>query len=243
MTSPSTADKGRPGDRVIEARFDAGAKARDQFPPPVTAELAFVGRSNVGKSSLLNCLAERRTLVRTSSTPGCTRQISWFTAICDDKATLSLVDLPGYGYAKRSKAERVLWGELIDGYLLGRPTLRAVVLLVDVRRGFEEDDIELLKMLESPANVSRKPLEIVLVATKLDKLSRNEHKPRLAQLTTQVGRPVLGFSAEQKLGRLPLWRKLRRLAGVGEQAATDGSTEAATENPAGSAAEDEAAVS
>jgi len=216
----------KPGDRVIEASFLAGAKARDQFPPPVMAEIAFAGRSNVGKSSLLNCLTERKNLVRTSSTPGCTRQISWFQAESDDHSIIHLIDLPGYGYAKRSKSERVLWGELIDGYLLGRTTLRSVVLLIDVRRGLEEDDAELVRMIESPPTVTRPVLEVVLVATKLDKLSRAEHKPRLQELSRQIGRPVLGFSAEASIGRVALWRKLRRIAGVGyreEEAPAEGS--------------------
>ena len=205
----------RPGDRVVEASFIAGAKARDQFPPPVVVEIAFAGRSNVGKSSLLNCLLERRNLVRTSSTPGCTRQVSWFEAKCDDAARLMLIDLPGYGYAKRSKSERTLWGNLIDGYIVTRPTLRGVVLLVDVRRGLEDDDLELIEMIKSPQEVTRPQIELAVVATKLDKLSRADHKPRLEALVKQAGFPVLGFSATTRAGRLPLWRKLRRIAAVG----------------------------
>ncbi len=201
-------------DRIVHADFAAGAKAVDQFPPPTLGEIAFAGRSNVGKSSLLNRLVERKSLVRTSSTPGCTRQISWFRVEAADGAQLELVDLPGYGYAKRSKVERGAWADLIESYLLGRPTLRGVVVLVDVRRGMEADDLELLEMLSSPARVSRKPLEITLVATKLDKLSRAQHKTRLATLAKEAGVPVLGFSAHDGTGRIPLWRRLRRVAGI-----------------------------
>ena len=117
--------------RIVSAEFTAAAHAAAELPPPTQVEIAFAGRSNVGKSSLLNRLMNRRNLARTSSTPGCTRQINFFGVRTSSGVNLSLVDLPGYGYAKRSKDERKLWAELIDGYLLGRPTLRAVALLVD----------------------------------------------------------------------------------------------------------------
>lgn len=206
----------RPGDRVVEAEFLAGAVGPEQFPPPVVAEIAFAGRSNVGKSSLMNCLTGRTSLVRTSSTPGCTRQVSWFRAVSDDKAVIDLVDLPGYGYAKRSKKERNEWAALIDSYLLERATLKGVVVLIDIRRGLESEDRELIKMLSDKPRVSRTPLEVVLVATKLDKLPLSKHKLALEELKQKAGRPVLGFSSETGLGRVPLWRKLRRIAGVSE---------------------------
>lgn len=206
----------RPGDRVVEAEFLAGATTIAQFPPPAFSEIAFAGRSNVGKSSLMNCLTSRKGLVRTSSTPGCTRQVAWFRSISDDKATIDLVDLPGYGYAKRSKSERKEWGGLIEDYLLERSTLKGVVVIVDVRRGFEEDDLELIKMLQDEPRISRHPTEIVLVATKLDKLPMSKHKTELAKLKGVGGLPVLGFSSEKAIGRVALWRKLRRIAGVGE---------------------------
>jgi GTP-binding protein len=206
----------QPGDRVVEAEFLAGATTNAQFPPPAFSEIAFAGRSNVGKSSLMNCLTSRKGLVRTSSTPGCTRQVSWFRTISDDKATIDLVDLPGYGYAKRSKSERKDWAGLIEDYLLERPTLKGVVLLIDVRRGFEEDDLELINMLRDEPRVSRPQLEVVLVATKLDKLPMSKHKIELAKLKSATGLPVLGFSSEKAIGKVTLWRKLRRIAGVGE---------------------------
>jgi GTP-binding protein len=209
------APSSQPGDRVVEASFLAGAKNAAQFPPPAICEVAFVGRSNVGKSSLMNRLTERQSLVRTSSTPGCTRQISWFRTVSDDKAVIDLVDLPGYGYAKRSKSERKEWAGLIESYLLERPTLRAVVLLVDIRRGSEDDDLELIKMLADGPRVSRAPLGVIYVATKMDKLPLNQHKPALLGLKQKLGRPLLGFSAVSGLGRVPLWRQVRNLAGIG----------------------------
>ncbi len=223
---PAEQENLRPGDRIKNAEFAAGAQSGAQFPPPVIVEVAFAGRSNVGKSSLMNRLVERRSLVRTSQTPGCTRQVSWFDIEADDGARLQLVDLPGYGYARRSKTERIAWGGLIDTYLLERPTLRAVVVLADVRRGFEDDDLELLKMLASPGRTSRPAVEVVLVATKLDKLPRAQHKPRLDEISRQVGARVLGFSSTDGTGRLQLWRRLRRAAGLEAPAAAPESTPA-----------------
>ncbi len=216
----------RPGDRVVEADFLAGAMTLAQFPPPAFSEIAFAGRSNVGKSSLMNCLTSRKGLVRTSSTPGCTRQVSWFRTISDDKAEIHLVDLPGYGYAKRSKSERKEWAGLIETYLLERSTLKGVMLLVDVRRGLEPDDEELIKMLKDQPRVSRKPLEVGIVATKLDKLSGAQQKPALARLAKEIGYPLIGFSAVDGTGRVALWRKVRRIAGVSEMAVDDPATSA-----------------
>jgi len=209
----------RSGERVVDASFLAGATEIGQFPPPMLVEVAFAGRSNVGKSSLMNSLMQRKGLVRTSSTPGCTRQISWFRAKSDDGAELCLTDLPGYGYAKRSKGERKGWARVIEGYLLGRPTLRAVVLLADARRGFEEDDADLVELLRSKADTSRPPVEIVLVATKVDKLSRHARKPALAafagsELVRALGAQVIGYSAVEDLGRTELWQTLRRVSGL-----------------------------
>jgi GTP-binding protein len=207
---------------VIEAEFLSGATNAALFPPPAFSEIAFAGRSNVGKSSLMNCLTQRNGLVRTSSTPGCTRQVSWFRSTSDDKAVIDLVDLPGYGYAKRSKSERNEWATLIESYLLERPTLRGVVILVDVRRGFEPDDAELIEMLSDQPRINRPPLELVLVATKLDKLPLSKHKPTLAALEKQIGRGIIGFSSEKGIGRAVLWRRIRRIAGVAASEAEAG---------------------
>lgn len=213
-------EKARPGDRVRDAKFLAGATTPDQFPPPTSIEIAFAGRSNVGKSSLLNCLMERKSLVRTSSTPGCTRQVSWFETKADDDAILQLVDLPGYGYAKRSKTERGHWGKLIDDYLMRRVSLKAVVLLIDARRGLEEDDRDLIEMIQTSKGVSRSEVKLLVVATKLDKLSRAEHKPRLLELSRTAGVRIQGFSSVTRAGRDDLWRQLRSIALVSEAQAS-----------------------
>ncbi len=174
--------------RIRSAEFCAGAKNESELPPPVLVEVAFAGRSNVGKSSLINTLVERKNLVRTSSTPGCTRQISFFDVHFTDDSALTLVDLPGFGYAKRSKDERNSWADVIEAYLLGRPTLRAVVSIVDVRRGLEPDDRDLHELLRSPSRVNRPPVSVIVVATKLDKLPRSKQKIR-ARARSRGGGP------------------------------------------------------
>ncbi len=193
---------------MSSARFAAAAAAPDQFPPPVRVELAFAGRSNVGKSSLLNSLMGRRSLARTSSTPGCTRQVAFFDITTRVGAELTLVDLPGYGYAKRSKSERIHWGELIEGYLLGRPTLSAVAVLVDIRRGIEAEELQLIELLRGPARVSRRPLQCLVVATKLDKIPRSAQKLSLDALRRHAALPVAGFSTRDEESAAALWRRL-----------------------------------
>jgi len=142
---------------VLDAEFVAGATALGQLPAPTFAEVAFAGRSNVGKSSLINNLVRRKKLVRTSGAPGCTRAINIFRVRLrtnDEEAHLDLVDLPGYGYAQRSKAERKSWGPLIEGFLSERPGLRGAVVIVDIRRGTQDDDLQLLEFLESVGSTS-----------------------------------------------------------------------------------------
>jgi len=203
--------------RIVNAEFTAAAKGQVELPPPTLIEIAFAGRSNVGKSSLLNKLMNRRNLARTSSTPGCTRQINFFSVRTAQGMNLCLVDLPGYGFARRSKEERKLWAELIDGYLLGRPTLRAVALLVDVRRGLEEDDLGLLEMLETGSAESRQPIRPLIVATKLDKLRSGERAAALAKIKAP-GASVFGFSTDLPETVSALWATLERRVGVAVEA-------------------------
>jgi GTP-binding protein len=217
MTEPRSAPKAAllktSPTRIVSAEFSAAAKSVAELPPPLQIEIAFAGRSNVGKSSLLNKLMNRRNLARTSSTPGCTRQINFFTVRTSSGVNLSLVDLPGYGYAKRSKDERKLWAELIDGYLLERPTLRAVALLVDVRRGLEDDDLGLIDMLDGARPRGHTALQTVVVATKLDKLRSGERSAALAKIKSPRA-SVLGFSTELPESVLSLWATLERRVGL-----------------------------
>jgi GTP-binding protein len=198
---------------VTNARFVA-ASATGDLPPPTGIEIAFAGRSNVGKSSLLNGLAGRRSLARTSSTPGCTRQITMYEVDFADRSRLTLVDLPGYGYAKRSKAERAAWGPLIENYIHNRPSLRAVVVLVDARRGFEDDDRQVLDLADSPALVSRHALGTLVVATKIDKIGTAARPAALNAIRRQVERPVVGFSARDAETRPVVWSALRKITGL-----------------------------
>lgn len=146
----------------------AGVATLEQLPPATAPEIAFIGRSNVGKSSLLNALTGRKALARVSNTPGRTQQLNFFAlgpqaAETPPHATLYLVDLPGYGYAKVSKAEKRDWNFLIKDYLRGRTTLARVMLLVDSRHGLKESDSEFLKLLNQAAVTT----QIVLTKTDL----------------------------------------------------------------------------
>ncbi len=144
--------------------FVRGAANLDSIPATELPEVAFVGRSNVGKSSLLNALTGRKTLARVSNTPGRTREINFFAL----GNRLMLADLPGYGYAKVSRTDSERWTELIFAYLRGRPTLRRAVLLIDSRRGPLPQDIEVMDLLD------RSAVSYQLVLTKVDKLKAGE---------------------------------------------------------------------
>jgi GTP-binding protein len=184
---------------VHDATFIAAATRTDGLPPPMFAEIAFAGRSNVGKSSLINSMARRNKLVRTGSTPGLTRQIQIFRMKLRD-AELDFVDLPGYGYAARSKTERASWGPMIEGFLRERAGLRGVLVLVDARRGLEDDDRQLLDFLDSIQIPS------FVVATKVDKLGSNDRRKQLEALKRDAGRQIIGYSVTANLGRDELWK-------------------------------------
>ncbi len=220
QTRPVSSPSSPPLPMVTSAQFCAAATAADQFPPPVRLELAFAGRSNVGKSSLLNSLMNRRNLARTSSTPGCTRQVAFYEVTMRTGAELCLVDLPGYGFAKRSKVERRHWGTLIDEYLLQRPTLTTVAILVDVRRGFEREERDLLTLLKEPGHSGRRPVQVVAIATKLDKIPRPQRQTALRDIKDVAGVRVVGFSTKDPLTVHPLWRLLLSTTPLQEQASS-----------------------
>jgi GTP-binding protein len=200
--------------RIVSAEFVAGAMRAEQLPAPQKLEVAFAGRSNVGKSSLMNALVERRKLVRTSGTPGCTRQISLFDVTTRLGSQLTLVDLPGYGYAKRSHSERREWAELIQSYLLKRTALAVVVALVDIRRGLQREDEQLLELVAASPGTTRAPVEVIHVATKLDKLPGSERKLAMDQLRKQTGRSWVGFSTELPETHDVLWRQIMARLGL-----------------------------
>lgn len=187
--------------------FVTSAAAPKDFPPPTLPELAVVGRSNVGKSSLINSMARRNKLVRTGSTPGLTRHIQIFRMKLRD-AELDFVDLPGYGYAARSKSERASWGPMIEGFLQERVGLRAVLVLVDIRRGVEDDDRQLLDFLDSIG------VKSFIVATKVDKLGSNDRRKALEELKRTAGRRVVPYSVTTDVGRDELWKLVLELCHI-----------------------------
>ncbi len=146
-----------------ECDFVMGVRTEADLPKAELPEVAFVGRSNVGKSSLLNALTNRRTLARTSNTPGRTREVNFFRLGGDGERRLMLVDLPGYGYARAGKEEIARWNKLIEDYLRGRSNLRRVCLLIDARRGIGEPDRNVMQLLDQAAVVYQ------VILTKVDK--------------------------------------------------------------------------
>ena len=205
--------------RIVDASFVAGAVTIASLPPTELPEVAFCGRSNVGKSSLLNALCQRKGLVRTSNTPGRTRALNVFRASLKDGLVLHLMDVPGYGYAKLSKAEKSTWGAMLETYLRERFTLRAAIVIIDIRRGIEEDDEQLIEFLRSEVGKGRTtPLEMILVATKLDKLPLAQRKPALMAFKKASGRKPIGFSAVTGEGRDEVWARIRHAVGSGAKA-------------------------
>lgn len=159
-----------------ECTFVMGVASLDGLPDPSLPEIAFAGRSNVGKSSLLNSLTGRKTLARTSNTPGRTRELNFFNLA----ARLMLVDLPGYGYARASKTDIARWNETLRSYLRGRPNLQRLCLLVDARHGVKAGDEEMMTMLDTSAVVYR------VVLTKMDKLSVTEQEKVTAKVAAAL---------------------------------------------------------
>jgi GTP-binding protein len=192
--------------RVRGAEPLAEADRPDLYPKAGAPEVAFLGRSNVGKSSLLNRLAGRRQLARTSATPGKTRKIYWYR-LRRGGAELWLVDLPGYGWARVSRQERRSWQRLVETYLGERRTLRTAVLLQDLRRDLGEDETLLLQWL------AEHELPVLLALTKVDKLKPMRRAARVRELRACSGLEparVIPTSAEKGIGIAELWRAIDR---------------------------------
>lgn len=189
---------------IKSAEFVTSAVKPSQYPPELLPEMAFAGRSNVGKSSLINKLVNRRHLVKTSRTPGRTQLINFF----DINEAFTFVDLPGYGYAKVPAAVQKKWGPMIETYLSGRKTLRGVVSLMDIRRqpGVEERNLaDWLAGYRIP---------IIRVLTKSDKLSKTKQKKQMDLIAgnLMVGREsLLMFSAKTGKGRDAVWEAIDKL--------------------------------
>jgi GTP-binding protein len=184
----------------LKATFVTSAAAPADFPPPTLPELAVVGRSNVGKSSLINALVGQDGLARTSRTPGRTRLINWFQV--DANPSFHLVDLPGFGYAQVNAATRESWKPLIESYLSERPTLVGVLLLIDIRRGALEEELDFVPWLAE----REKP--IVVALTKADKLPKNKRMLEIAKQKKLLSlrRDPFAVSTLDTEGIEPLWR-------------------------------------
>lgn len=186
--------------KITVAAWAASAAAPSQFPTTGLAEIAFVGRSNVGKSSLLNCLVNRKNLARVANSPGKTRLVNFFLI----NNVFYMVDLPGYGYARVSQETKRKWARLVEQYLHGREALRLVVLLLDIRHRPTSDDramYEWLVYFQFPT---------VIVATKADKIARGKWPVHLRQIREELGLGsqgvVIPFSTQAAWGKDELWK-------------------------------------
>lgn len=190
---------------VKQAELQVGAYSRKDFPGNGLPEVSFLGRSNVGKSSLINSLLNRKNLARTSSTPGKTRGI-YFYRVND---AFYFVDLPGYGYARVARSVQQGWGPLIEGYLEGRESLRGCIHLIDCRHGPTGDDLLMHRWLHFHNIVT------ITTITKTDKLSRSALVNRMKQIRAALelndADPLLPFSARTGAGRDLLWKAINGL--------------------------------
>jgi GTP-binding protein len=188
--------------RARQATFLTSASTPGGFPAADLPEIAFAGRSNVGKSSLINTLTGVKGLAKTSSTPGRTRLLNWFRVVPPSGADLGFVDLPGFGYARVSKEMRKGFGTLIDQYITTREALALVVVIIDARRGAEDEERDMLPWLGEHGR------DAVVVITKADKLSKSQRPPAASRARKELGLrrdPVL-FSAVSGEGIDELWR-------------------------------------
>jgi GTP-binding protein len=194
--------------RITSAEFLTSAVSPAQYPADGGPEVAFVGRSNVGKSSLINTLLNRRGLAKTSATPGKTRTINFFRV----NGTLGFVDLPGYGFAQVSRAERAAWGPMVEEFFRTRQRLEGVVQLIDVRHApTAEDQRTRVWLLQW-----HRPL--LVVATKVDKIGRPQRPKHLKEiaevLRLEAEAPMLVFSAQTGEGREKVWEWIRQVTGL-----------------------------
>ena len=188
--------------KITSAEFLTGAVSYKQYPDSAYPELAFAGRSNVGKSSLINSLLNRKKLVKTSQTPGKTQEINFFKINND----FIFTDLPGYGFAKVPQPVRKRWGKMIEDYLLNRETLLAVIFIIDLRRRPSQLDLSLQRWLEVHG------VEYLLVGTKVDKLSQSEIKKQKDKLNVAYfdggEGELLVYSSKSSRGRKELWSEI-----------------------------------
>ena len=187
--------------KIVSAEFIKSATEPSQYPEGTLPEIAFAGKSNVGKSSLINTITQKKNLARTSSTPGCTQLINFFTI----NNQLSFVDLPGYGFAKVPEAVRKNWKPMIEKYLTERKALRLVILILDIRRDPSKEELAFIQWLYMYN------IPFVIVLTKIDKLSRNQRAVRwrrIKEFLDLTANPVL-FSARTGEGKGDIWKTIQ----------------------------------
>jgi GTP-binding protein len=190
--------------KIVSAEFVLSATEPSRYPVEGFPEIAFVGRSNVGKSSLINTLVQRKGLARTSSTPGCTQLVNFFTI----NNKISFVDLPGYGFARVPPAIKKTWGPMVETYLRERIDLRLVVFILDIRREPRAEDIDLMNWFRS-YNISH-----IFALTKIDKLSRSQVKIRETAIKKLLGidpplAEIVLFSAKTGEGKDRIWKVIK----------------------------------
>jgi GTP-binding protein len=199
--------------RPVDARFVTTAVAPVGYPAGGPPEIAFVGRSNVGKSSMINALSGRKKLVRISNTPGRTRTLNFFDVDLmrgGERRTVRFADLPGYGFAKVQKTQRATWEGMITTYLEERAELRGVVSIIDAEIGPTPDDVRTLSYLRETGRPT------LVVATKVDRLAKARRRPKLRAVAELLGVDaawVLGFSATEKLGLTEVLEAMWELTG------------------------------
>jgi len=199
---------------IKSAEFITSAAKPSQYPPTTIPEVAFAGRSNVGKSSLINTLVNRKHLVKTSATPGRTQLINFFAI----NQRIGFVDLPGYGYAKVPASVKKTWGPMIETYLSTRRALKGVVVILDIRRTPRQEELDLLSWLQHYS------ITAVLVLTKTDKLSKNKQAQKLnliAQVLARDKSDFILFSAKSRRGRDALWSAILSLVEIEDPKLSD----------------------
>jgi GTP-binding protein len=188
--------------KIISAEFIKSAVWPPQYPPATLPEIAFVGRSNVGKSSLINTLVGRKSLAKTSNTPGRTQLINFFSI----NKSMLFVDLPGYGFAKVPQSVKKNWGEMVEAYLKERQSLILVIFILDIRRNPSEDDLSLRNWL------AHYRIPYLYVLTKTDKLSNNQAINQYSKierdLHVEAEKGIILFSAKTEQGKNDIWQAL-----------------------------------
>ncbi len=188
--------------KIVKAEFIKSATGASDFLRSPLPQAAFAGRSNVGKSSLINCLVERKDLAKTSSVPGKTRMVNFFSV----NDAIIFVDLPGYGYAKVSKEIRKQWRPLVEEYFTTSPTIRIAVIILDIRRGPEAEEMDLASWLSAHS------IPVLFVATKADKEKRSMVGARMRDSARVLGvseADIVLFSAKTRQGKDLLWARIR----------------------------------